>query len=192
YPRTPASTTEPSAARSETLSAPKTPDPLSTKEIIYKKPIMIDDIVFTTTVDVMMKALQKRKGIVAAYGGECLWFPNVTKSTLEGFGIGSTRSLWFGNGLDGKEAWDHKPVREQLVHADGVAYSLRWQTFNDNIGEVLSFSTLTLRAISDNTTEITWSGETTFPDGPVRDGLKVFIEAMYIGAMEAIAKRLEK
>ncbi|KAF3343002.1 hypothetical protein VdG2_08989 [Verticillium dahliae VDG2] len=94
---------------------------------------MIDDIVFTTTVDVMMKALQKRK-----------------------------------------------------------AYSLRWQTFNDNIGEVLSFSTLTLRAISDNTTEITWSGETTFPDGPVRDGLKVFIEAMYIGAMEAIAKRLEK
>ncbi|KAM9879001.1 bet v i allergen [Verticillium dahliae] len=174
--QTPASTTEPSAARSETLSAPKTPDPLSTKEIIYKKPIMIDDIVFTTTVDVMMKALQKRKG----------------KSTLEGFGIGSTRSLWFGNGLDGKEAWDHKPVREQLVHADGVAYSLRWQTFNDNIGEVLSFSTLTLRAISDNTTEITWSGETTFPDGPVRDGLKVFIEAMYIGAMEAIAKRLEK
>ncbi|CRK12519.1 hypothetical protein BN1723_009766 [Verticillium longisporum] len=127
------STTEPSAARSETLSAPKTLDPLSTKEIIYKKPIMIDDIVFTTTVDVMMKALQKRK-----------------------------------------------------------AYSLRWQIFNDNIGEVLSFSTLTLRAISDNTTERTWSGETTFPDGPVRDGLKVFIEAMYIGAMEAIAKRLEK
>ncbi|KAG7113711.1 hypothetical protein HYQ44_008413 [Verticillium longisporum] len=117
-------------------------------------------------------------GIVAAYGGECLWFPNVTKSTLEGFGVGSTRSLWFGNGPDGKEAWDDKAVREQLVHADGAAYSLRWQIFNDNIGEVLSFSTLKLRAISDNTTEITWSGETTFPDGPERDGLKVFIEAI--------------
>ncbi|KAF3356446.1 Asparagine-rich zinc finger protein AZF1 like [Verticillium longisporum] len=51
----------PSAARSETLSAPKTPDPMNTKDITYNKPVMTDDVVFTTPVDVMMKALQKRK-----------------------------------------------------------------------------------------------------------------------------------
>ncbi|KAL9941684.1 hypothetical protein D7B24_006600 [Verticillium nonalfalfae] len=40
---------------------PKTSDPMKTKEITYNKPVMADDIVFTTPVDVMMKALQKRK-----------------------------------------------------------------------------------------------------------------------------------
>ncbi|KAM9877608.1 zinc finger protein [Verticillium dahliae] len=42
-------------------SAPKTPDPMNTKEITYTKPVMTDDVVFTTPIDVMMKALQKRK-----------------------------------------------------------------------------------------------------------------------------------
>ncbi|PNH41397.1 hypothetical protein VD0004_g5731 [Verticillium dahliae] len=42
-------------------SAPKTPDPMNTKEITYNKPVMTDDVVFTTPIDVMMKALQKRK-----------------------------------------------------------------------------------------------------------------------------------
>ncbi|EGY20863.1 zinc finger protein [Verticillium dahliae VdLs.17] len=51
----------PSAARSETLSAHRPPDPINTKEIAYAKPVMTDDVVFTTPVDVMMKALQKRK-----------------------------------------------------------------------------------------------------------------------------------
>ncbi|EGY23788.1 zinc finger protein [Verticillium dahliae VdLs.17] len=34
---------------------------MNTKEIIYNKPVMADDVFFTTPVDVMMKALQKRK-----------------------------------------------------------------------------------------------------------------------------------
>lgn len=131
-------------------------------------------------------------GIVAAYGCESLWFPNVTKSTLEGFGVGSTRSLWFDNGPKGGEAWDDKPVRELLVNADASIYYLRWQVFNDNMGDFQSFSSIKLRPIDDKTTEIDWSGETNFPDGPDRDNLKVFIEAMYTGAMEAVAKKLEK
>ncbi|KAM0267822.1 hypothetical protein ACHAQH_010074, partial [Verticillium albo-atrum] len=34
---------------------------MNTNEITYNKPVMTDDVVFTTPVDVMMKALQKRK-----------------------------------------------------------------------------------------------------------------------------------
>ncbi|KAH7110246.1 hypothetical protein EDB81DRAFT_672135 [Dactylonectria macrodidyma] len=131
-------------------------------------------------------------GIVASYGGESLWFPNVTKSTLEGFGVGSVRSLWFGNGPKGEDAWDEKPVRELLVSANPATHSLRWQIFNENIGSMESFSTLELRSIDHNTTQMTWSGETDIPDGVERDNLKVFIEAMYNGAMEAIANKLEK
>ncbi|KXH69016.1 hypothetical protein CSAL01_12179 [Colletotrichum salicis] len=36
--------------------------------------------------------------IIAAFGSEKLWFPNVIQSSLEGFGIGSIRTLTFNNG----------------------------------------------------------------------------------------------
>ncbi|KAH7215541.1 hypothetical protein DER44DRAFT_806610 [Fusarium oxysporum] len=130
-------------------------------------------------------------GIVASFGGESLWFPNVTKSSLEGFGVGSVRSLWFGNGPTGKDNWDESPVREKLVSADPATHSLRWQIFNENISNFESFSDLKVRSIDANTAEIVWSGETDFPDGAERDNLKVFIEDMYKTAMEAIAKKLE-
>ncbi|KAM5368688.1 hypothetical protein ACJZ2D_009354 [Fusarium nematophilum] len=131
-------------------------------------------------------------GVVASWGGESLWFPNVIKSSLEGFGVGSVRSLWFSNGPEGKDAWDERPVHERLISADPATHSLRWQISNENIDNFKSFSTLVLRPIDENTTEIVWSGESDLPDGAERDNLKVFIENMYNAAMEAIAKKLEK
>ncbi|KAM0276778.1 hypothetical protein ACHAQH_006427 [Verticillium albo-atrum] len=130
--------------------------------------------------------------IVAAYGSESLWFPNVAKSTLKGFGVGSTRSLWFSNGPQGNDSWDEKPVRELLVAADGDEYTLRWQIFNDHISNVESFSGIKLESLRELETKMSWHGKTDMPNGPQRDGMKVFIEAMYEGAMEAIAKKLEK
>ncbi|KAI8654466.1 hypothetical protein NCS57_01192000 [Fusarium keratoplasticum] len=129
--------------------------------------------------------------IVAAYGSEALWMPNVAKATLDGFGVGSTRSLYIQNGPDGGESWDNEPVRELLVAASGDDHSLRWQVFNDYIGNNESYSGVRLESISEERTRMTWYGETDLPDGPDRQNLGAFLEGMYRGCMEAIAKKVE-
>jgi len=49
------------SSRSETkMSNPKTPHPLNTKEIKYNKPTSADPVNFTTAIDTLMKAIQKR------------------------------------------------------------------------------------------------------------------------------------
>lgn len=47
--------------RSGTLSTPRTPDPMKAKDITYNQPVKSEAISFVTPVDVMMKAIQKRK-----------------------------------------------------------------------------------------------------------------------------------
>ncbi|OLN84906.1 Asparagine-rich zinc finger protein AZF1 [Colletotrichum chlorophyti] len=49
------------SARSETKSSnPKTPHPLNTKDIKYNKPTSADPVNFTTAIDTLMKAIQRR------------------------------------------------------------------------------------------------------------------------------------
>ncbi|KAL2878154.1 DNA-binding transcription factor [Colletotrichum sp. CLE4] len=49
------------STRSETkMSNPKTPHPLNTKEIKFNKPTSADAVNFTTAIDTLMKAIQKR------------------------------------------------------------------------------------------------------------------------------------
>ncbi|KAK0376174.1 hypothetical protein CLIM01_06492 [Colletotrichum limetticola] len=49
------------STRSETkMSNPKTPHPLNTKEIKFNKPTSADPVNFTTAIDTLMKAIQKR------------------------------------------------------------------------------------------------------------------------------------
>nr|XP_036578474.1 C2H2 transcription factor [Colletotrichum truncatum]KAF6785717.1 C2H2 transcription factor [Colletotrichum truncatum] len=49
------------STRSETkLSAPKTPHPLNTKDIKFNKPTSAEPVNFTTAIDTLMKAIQKR------------------------------------------------------------------------------------------------------------------------------------
>lgn len=46
---------------SRTSRASRTPDPKKAKLITYNKPVSEEDVVFTTPIDVMMKALQEKK-----------------------------------------------------------------------------------------------------------------------------------
>ncbi|KAH6868919.1 hypothetical protein B0T10DRAFT_569143 [Thelonectria olida] len=128
---------------------------------------------FSHATRVIHASVRQVWGIIASCGGDRLWFPNVTKSSLEGFGVGAVRSLWFGNGPEGKDALDEIPVRERFMSADPATHSLRWQIFNENIGNFETFSSLELRSIDESTTEV------------------VFIEDMYNTAMEAMTKKLE-
>ncbi|TDZ13106.1 Asparagine-rich zinc finger protein AZF1 [Colletotrichum spinosum] len=50
----------PSARSESKLSMPKTPHPLNTKDIKFNKPTSADPVNFTTAIDTLMKAIQKR------------------------------------------------------------------------------------------------------------------------------------
>ncbi|KAM0287775.1 hypothetical protein ACHAQH_000307 [Verticillium albo-atrum] len=128
--------------------------------------------------------------IVAAYGSEALWMPNVRKVTLEGFGIGSTRSLHIQAGPEGESHWLDEPVREVLVEASGTDHTLRWQVFNDQFGKNESYSGVRLEAVGETQTKMVWYGDTDIADGSTRENLKVFLEDMYMGCMGAIAEKL--
>ncbi|KAL6402919.1 hypothetical protein AUP68_12247 [Ilyonectria robusta] len=86
-------------------------------------------------------------GILAAYGCESLWFPNVTKSTLEGFGVGSTRSLWFDNGPKGGTlgmtslfANYSSTLMRRFIICAGKSSTITWAT--SSLSRVSSFAPL--------------------------------------------------
>ncbi|KAM5354609.1 hypothetical protein ACJ41O_001256 [Fusarium nematophilum] len=125
-------------------------------------------------------------GIVTSFGAESLWFPGVVTSSLEGYGLGSVRTLHFENGPWGNNFHD------EMVVCDPAKHLLRYRVLNDDFpdaGEV--YPNIVLEGIDGKSTKLRWflEGEP-MPDEVQRASLRKSVEAMYNRCADAIAEKL--
>ncbi|KAM6504650.1 hypothetical protein FSOLCH5_015385 [Fusarium solani] len=125
-------------------------------------------------------------GIVTSFGAESLWFPGVVTSSLQGYGLGSVRTLHFENGPWGNNFHD------KMVVCDPAKHLLRYRVFNDDFpdaGEV--YPNIVLEDIDGKSTKLRWflEGEP-MPDEAQRANLRTSVEAMYNRCADAIAEKL--
>ncbi|KAF4775143.1 bet V I allergen [Colletotrichum scovillei] len=115
--------------------------------------------------------------IIAAFGSEKLWFPNVIKSSLEGFGIGSVRTLTFNNG---------HVVHERLEIADPETHTITYLILDGVPNTTNPRGTLQLTAISEDKTQFSWSGASEWTEPSFQPVLAGMLEEMFNGCMDAI------
>ncbi|KAH8589548.1 hypothetical protein B0O99DRAFT_636731 [Bisporella sp. PMI_857] len=125
-------------------------------------------------------------GIVTSFGAECLWFPGVISSSLDGYGPGSVRTIHFE-----KNPWVNM-VREQMVVCDPIKHLLRFRVHNDDVldaGEI--YSNMVLEDIDGKSTKFRWFGEAEpLPDEAQHSSMKEYVEEMYNRCADAIIKKL--
>ncbi|KAE8165388.1 hypothetical protein BDV40DRAFT_297417 [Aspergillus tamarii] len=112
--------------------------------------------------------------LLSAFGSPKLWIPDCILTTVEGFGIGSTRTIAFG-------ANPNIMIRETLHSFDVPKYSVRLHVDRDDLPGVDSYATFFLKQISRHETEMTWIGESSIPDEEGRANLRVWLERTYSG-----------
>ncbi|KAL4756302.1 SRPBCC family protein [Aspergillus foveolatus] len=112
--------------------------------------------------------------LLSAFGSPRLWIPDCILTTVEGFGIGPTRTIAFG-------ANPNIIIRETLHSVDVTKYSVRLHVDRDDLPGVDSYATFFLRQISRYETEMTWIGESSIPDEEGRANLRVWLDSTYRG-----------
>ncbi|KAK1657883.1 bet V I allergen [Colletotrichum godetiae] len=115
--------------------------------------------------------------VIAAFGSEKLWFPNVIQSSLEGFGIGSIRTLTFNNG---------HVVHERLEIADPETHTITYLILDGVPNTKSPRGTLKLTTISDIQTRFSWSGESEWTEPSFKPVLAGMLDEMFNGCMDAI------
>lgn len=120
--------------------------------------------------------------VIAAFGSEKLWFPGVIKSSLDGFGVGSVRTLTFDNGTI---------VHERLEVADPKTHTLIYLILDGVPNTTNPRGTLRLTAVDENKTQFSWSGTSDWTEPSFKPVLAGILEDMFTGCMDAIATKVE-
>lgn len=124
--------------------------------------------------------------IISAWGSERLWFPGVIKSSVEGFGIGSVRTLTFS---------DHSfSVSERLEVADPSTHTISYLILRDDDKMKKSRGTLSLTEVDDDgaKTRFTWTGRSEWIAPELKPQLEDMLDGMFNGAIDAVAKIVTK
>ncbi|GIC92422.1 SRPBCC family protein [Aspergillus udagawae] len=121
--------------------------------------------------------------LLSAFGSPRLWMPNCILTTVEGFGIGSTRTIAFDTNPD-------VMIRETLDRVDVTKYSVRVHIDRDDLPGIDSYGTFSLKQISHHETEMMWLGESSIPDEEGRAVLKVWLDRTYKGFEKSLNKLL--
>jgi hypothetical protein len=122
--------------------------------------------------------------IIAAYGSESLWMPTCLTSSLEGFGIGSVRSLVLRPQPD-------VVVRERLLTVDPVKRTMRFDVQRDDLQGVRSLCDVSLEEVGEGGTRVTYATQTDLEDEELERMIAPGLEGMFRGMVDSIAQKLE-
>ncbi|KAF9878091.1 bet v i allergen [Colletotrichum karsti] len=120
--------------------------------------------------------------LIAAFGSERLWFPGVIKSSLEGFGIGSVRTLTFDNGT---------VVHERLEIADPETHTISYLILDGVPNTTNPRGTLRLTAIDETKTQFSWSGASDWTEPSFKPTLAGILDTMFSGCLDSIEAKLK-
>ena len=125
-------------------------------------------------------------GIISAFGSEALWFPGVITASLEGYGIGSVRTLRYE-----ENPWVNL-VREELVTVDPVKHLVRFKVNNDQALEAgVIMSNLVLEDIDGKSTKFRWFAEADrLLEPSLQNNMREYVQEMYKRAIDAIGVKL--
>lgn len=119
-------------------------------------------------------------GIVAGFGALRTWMPAAESCSLEGDGIGSVRTV---RALGGE-------TREKLTHCDPLAFRLAYALQDPTILPATGVvGEMSLRAIDNHTTELTWVTRAEQLSVPVKDFAAV-IEPFYRDSIAGLRRAL--
>ncbi|KAF6843356.1 bet v i allergen [Colletotrichum musicola] len=136
----------------------------------------------TEVVKVVDAPIAEVWAIISAFGSERLWFPGVVKSSLEGFGIGSVRTLTFDHGT---------VVHERLEVADPETHTIRYLILDGVPNTTNPRGTLQLTAVGENMTQFSWSGASEWTDPAFQPVLADMLDKMFSGCIDALAAKLK-
>ncbi|KAL6400031.1 putative polyketide cyclase dehydrase protein [Ilyonectria robusta] len=117
-------------------------------------------------------------GIISAWGSERLWLPGVTKSTLEGFGVGAIRTITIAN--------TSSPIPEKLEAIDAANHTIRYRIFNDDVNTPM-YGNVELNVVDEHNTQFIWVAETGPLEDSKRDEMAEALEILYNASLDAIS-----
>ncbi|MET0984600.1 MAG: SRPBCC family protein [Steroidobacteraceae bacterium] len=137
---------------------------------------------YVRVVDVVDASIGAVWGVIAGFGALRLWMPAAESCTLEGFGVGAVRTVRALGGV----------TREKLTFCDPgtyrLAYALQDPTILPATGVVGEMS---LRALSENKTELTWVSKAEQLSIPEKD-LAAIIEPFYRDSIAGLKRALQR
>ncbi|KAF6833261.1 bet v i allergen [Colletotrichum plurivorum] len=136
----------------------------------------------TEVVKVVDAPIAEVWAIISAFGSERLWFPGVDNSSLEGFGIGSVRTLKFDHGA---------VVRERLEVADPETHTIRYLLLDEIPNTTNPRGTLQLTAVGENKTQFSWTGASEWTEPTFKPVLADMLDKMFSGCIDSLAAKLK-
>lgn len=122
--------------------------------------------------------------IWSSFGAAHLYIDGCSSARLEGYGVGATRALAFGGGVE---------VRETLCYMDPGSHTFAY-TIADAPGFPArgSLGLVSLQQLDDRQTEITWKGFAEEVTPGAEEGLSKQLIKLYNGSIEKARQTLEK
>ncbi|KAM3543098.1 hypothetical protein ARSEF1564_003997 [Beauveria bassiana] len=122
--------------------------------------------------------------IVSAWGSEKLWFPNMMRSSLEGLGVGSVRTLTFKPG--------DFTVSERLEAVDPLAHTLSYALIRNPDHDRAKYprGSIVLDDLGGAKTRFTWSCKASWVDENFKAEFVYMITGMYSEAIDCLGKLL--
>lgn len=124
--------------------------------------------------------------LVSAWGSEKLWFPNIQRTSKEGFGIGSIRTLTFKPG--------EFIVSERLEIADPATHTIEYALIrNPNDAKAKKpRGIIQLEDLKGGGTRFSWSVTVEWLDPNFKAEFIAFLDGMFNDAIDSVAELLKE
>lgn len=133
-------------------------------------------------VEVIDASIGEVWGVIAGFGALRLWMPAAESCSLEGFGVGAVRTVRALGAV----------TREKLTVCDPGAYRLTYALQDPTILPACGVEgEMSLRALGDNKTELTWSSRAEQVLVPAKD-LTAIIEPFYRDSIAGLKRALQR
>lgn len=123
--------------------------------------------------------------IISAWGSERLWFPGVSVSSVKGFGVGSVRTLTFGDA--------NMSVSERLDSADPATHTISYSILQTDDRMKNPRAEIRLEAMNGGEqTRFTWTGLSDWLDSEYQPTITAILENMYNDTIDAVSRIVSK
>ncbi|KAF5647808.1 polyketide cyclase dehydrase [Fusarium tjaetaba] len=94
-------------------------------------------------------------GMIAGFGAEKAWYPGCLRLSVEGFGIGSTRTFDY-EYPEGEHKGERYTFSEEMTEVDAANHSMTLRVRRPDYPDMIAYGTTILDSLGPNKTQFRW------------------------------------